>query len=175
VDPIQRLALMMALMVLGMPQVYSCNIATGCGAPLDAGISDPKICPPVGSGEKIVISVTTEELDAKQWRRLPAIHCMAMQSSLSFLCGMDGRARKVKYEEFRRPCGVQPAACWEALRDGRLKVGEMEYHTTMNQTRSHMAGEEGCSGSCRPQAGALERKEINSLTHSHLVVLSLFL
>jgi hypothetical protein len=36
----------------------------------------------------------------------------------------------------------------------------MEYPTTMNQTRSHMAGEEGCSGSCRPQARALERKKV---------------
>jgi hypothetical protein len=34
VDPIQRLALMMAIMVLGMPQVYSCNIATSCGVSL---------------------------------------------------------------------------------------------------------------------------------------------
>jgi hypothetical protein len=83
---------------------------------------------------------------------------MAMQSSLSFMCGVDDRARKVKYEKFRQPCGVQSAACWEALKDGGLKVGEMEYPTTMNQTRSHMAGKEGCSGSCRPQARALERK-----------------
>jgi hypothetical protein len=29
IDPMQRLALMIAVMVLGMPQVYSCNIATG--------------------------------------------------------------------------------------------------------------------------------------------------
>ncbi len=54
--------------------------------------------------------------------------------------------------------GCNQQRCWEALRDGRLKVGEMEYQTTINQTRSHMAGEKGCSGSCRPQAGALERK-----------------
>jgi len=53
VEPIQRLALMMAIMVLGMPQVYSCNIATGCGAPLGAGVSEPRICPPVGSGGEI--------------------------------------------------------------------------------------------------------------------------
>ncbi len=41
-----------------------------------------------------------EELDAKQWVRLPAVHCVAMQSSLSFMCGLDGRAKKVKYEKF---------------------------------------------------------------------------
>ncbi len=109
-----------------------------------------------------MILATREELDTKQWRRLPAVHCVAMRSSLSFLCGRDGQAKKVKYEKFRQACGVQPAACWEALRDGRLKVGEMEYHTTINRTRSHMAGEEGCSGSCRPQAGALERKIVQT-------------
>ncbi len=86
VDLIQRLALMMAIMVLGMPQVYSCNIATGCGAPLGAGISEPRICPPVGSGGEIGIAAMKEELDARQWRRLPAVHCMAMQSSLFFMC-----------------------------------------------------------------------------------------
>ena len=40
-----------------------------------------------------------EELDAKQWIRLPAVHCVAMQSSLSFMCGLDGRTKKVKYEQ----------------------------------------------------------------------------
>ncbi len=157
-DPVQRLALMMALMVLGMPPVYSCHATTGCGLPLDAGMSEPRICPPVGSGKEIGISAVKEELDTRQWVRLPAVHCSAMQSSLSFTCGPDGRTRKIKYEKFRQPCGVQPAACWEALWSGRLKVGEAEYPTTMNQTRSHMAGEEGCSGSCRTPVVALERK-----------------
>jgi hypothetical protein len=154
---------MMAFMVLGMPQVYSCNIATGCGAPLGAGISESRICSPVESGGEIGISAMTEELDTRQWRRLPAVHCMAMQSSLSFMCGVDGRARKIKYEKFRQPCGVRSAACWEALKNGRLKVEEGEYPTTMNQTRSHMASEEGSSGSCRPQDRALERKIVQVL------------
>ncbi len=162
-DPIQRLALMMALMVLEMPQVYSCHVPTGCGALLDAGISEPRTCPPVGSGREIEISATKEELDTRQWERLPAVHCMAMQSSLSFMCGLDGRTRKVKYEKFRQPCRVQPAACWEALENDRLKIGEMEYPVTVNQTRSHVTGEEGCSGSCRPPAIALERKMVQVL------------
>ncbi len=134
-DPVQRLALMMALMVLGMPPVYSCHTTTGCGLPLDAGMSEPRVCPPVGSGEEIEISAVKVELDTRQWVRLPAVHCAAMQLSLSIMCGPDGRTRKVRYEKFRQPCGVQPAACWEALKSGRLKVGEAEYPTTMNQTR----------------------------------------
>ena len=95
-DPVQRLALMMALMVLGMPPVYSCHTTAGCGSPLEAGMSEPRICPPVGSGGGIGVSATKEELDTRQWRRLPAVHCLAMQSSLSFMCGPDGRTRKVK-------------------------------------------------------------------------------
>ena len=88
---------------------------------------------------------------------------MAMQSSLSFMCGLDGRTRKVKYEKFRQPCGVQPAACWEALKNGRLKIGETEYPVTMNQTRSHMAGEERCPEGCWQQIRVLERKIVQVL------------
>jgi hypothetical protein len=114
-DPVQRLALMMALMVLGMPQVYSCHISIGGGLPLDADMSEPRVCPPIGSGTEIGTSAVKEELDKKQWTRLPAVHCVAMQSSLSLMCGLDGQTRKVRYDKFRQPCGVQPAACWEAL------------------------------------------------------------
>ena len=79
------------------------------------------------------------------------------------MCGLDGRTRKVKYEKFRQPCGIQPAACWDALGSGKLEVGEMEYPVKMYQTRSHMTGEEGCSGSCRQQVRALERKMVQVL------------
>jgi hypothetical protein len=55
-DPVQRLALMMALMVLGMPPVYSCNIPAGCGLPFVADMSEPRVCPPIGSETGIGIS-----------------------------------------------------------------------------------------------------------------------
>jgi hypothetical protein len=74
----QRLALMMAVMVLGMPQVYSCNVATGREMSWGMGMSEPEICPPVGSGREIGISAVKEQLDMRQWKRLPAIHYMAM-------------------------------------------------------------------------------------------------
>jgi hypothetical protein len=109
-DPVQRLALMMALMVLGMPPVYSCHVPSGCGLPSGVDMSEPRVCPPIRSETGIGISATKEELDEKQWVRLPAVHCVAMQSSLSFVCGLDGRTKKVKYEKFRQPCGVQPMA-----------------------------------------------------------------
>jgi hypothetical protein len=95
-DPVQRLALMMALMVLGMPPAYSCHVPTGCGLPRGAYMSEPRICPPVGPEAEVGISAVKMELDTEQWTRLPAVHCVAMQSSLSFMCGLDGRTRKVR-------------------------------------------------------------------------------
>ncbi len=95
-DPVQRLALMMALMVLGMPPVYSCHVPTGCGVPLGADMSEPRVCPPIESETGIGISALKTELDEKQWVRLPAIRCAAMQSSLSFMCGLGGRAQCTK-------------------------------------------------------------------------------
>ncbi len=44
-----------------------------------------------------------------------------------------------------------------------MKVGETEYPITMNQTRSHMAGEEGCAGGCGTPVVALERKIVQVL------------
>ncbi len=99
-DRVQRLALMMALMVLGMPPVYSCHVPSGCGTPLGADVSEPRFCPPTESETGIGISAMKRELDEKQWVRLPTVHCVAMQSSLSFMCGLDGRTKKVKYEKF---------------------------------------------------------------------------
>ncbi len=58
---------------------------------------------------------------------------------------------------------MQPAACWEALESGRLKVGEAEYPMTMNQTRSHMAVEEECAKGCMAPVVALERKIVQVL------------
>jgi hypothetical protein len=149
---------MMAVMVLVMPQVHSCHTITGHEMSWGRSMSEPRICPLFANGMEGGISAVEEWLDPKYWERLPAIHCMATQSSLSFMCGLDGRARKVKYKKFRQSCGIQPAECWKALENGKLEVGEMEYSVTVNQTRSHMAGEEGCSGSCRQQARVLERK-----------------
>jgi hypothetical protein len=153
-DPMQRLA----VMVLGMPQVHSCHATTGHEMSWGRSVLEPRICPLIATGRENGISAVKEQLDLKHSERQPAIHCVATQSSLSFMCGRDGRTRKVKYEKFRQPCGIQPAACWDALGSGRLEVGKMEYPVTMNRTRSHMAGEEGCPGSCRRQAWVLERK-----------------
>jgi hypothetical protein len=162
-DPMQRLALMMAVMVLGMPQVHSCHATTGHEMSWGRSVVEPRICPLIATGRENGISAVKEQLDPKHWERLPAIHCAATQSSLSFMCGLDSRARKVKYEKFRQSCGIQPAACWKALESGRLEISEMEYPVTVNQTRSLMTGEEGCSGSCRQQARVLERKIVQVL------------
>jgi hypothetical protein len=86
-DPVQRLALMMALMVLGMSPVYSCHVPTGCGMLLGVDTSEPRICPPIGTETRIRIPALKTEMDEEQWVRLPAIRCVAMQSSLIFTCG----------------------------------------------------------------------------------------
>jgi hypothetical protein len=145
-------------MVLGMPQVHSCHTTIGREISWGGSISEPRLCPPIATEDGNGISTMKELLNPDHWRRLPAIHCVATQSALTFMCGLDGRTRMVKYEKFRQPCGIQPAACWKALESGRLEIGEVEYSVTMNQTRSHMAREEGCSRSCGRQTKVLERK-----------------
>jgi len=162
-DPVQRLALMMALMVLGMPPVHSCYAPTRCGVSSSVDMSEPRICPPIGPETRIGIPVPKLEMDEKQWTRMPAIHCVARQSSLTFTCGLGGRTQRVKYEKFRQPCGVQPTACWKALESGKLKVGEIEYPVKVNQTRSHMANEEYCAKGCKEPVTALERKIVQVL------------
>ncbi len=154
----QRLALMMAVMVPGMPQVHSSHANTGFEMSWGGDMSEPRICPPIMTGNKRGISAAGEQLDPDHWKRLMAVHCQATQSVLSFMCGLDGRRRMVRYEKFRQPCGIQPAACWEALEKGKLRIGKMEYPVVMNRTRSHMAGVKGCSGSCGRQTRTLERK-----------------
>ncbi len=99
-DPMQRLALIMAVMVLGMPQVHSCHITTGREVLWGGSVLESRICPPITTGIGSGISAVEERLDLYHWKRLPAIHCMATQSSLSFTCGLDGRTRKVRYEKF---------------------------------------------------------------------------
>jgi hypothetical protein len=74
------------------------------------------------------------------------------------MCGTDSRMGKVRFERFRQPCGVQPVACWEALKSGKLRICELEHPVAMNTTRSHMGGSKDCSGSCGSQARVLNRK-----------------
>ncbi len=50
-----------------------------------------------------------------------------------------------------------------SLEEWQTEGGEAEYPTTMNQTRNHMAGEEGCTGSYKTPVVALERKIIQIL------------
>ncbi len=149
---------MMAVMVLGMPQVHSCHISADSEMSWGGNMAEPRICPPVIIEGENGISAVGERLDPDPWKRLTAVHCQATHSILLFMCGLDGRARVVRYEKFRQPCRIQPAACWKALESGRLGIGEIEYSVAMNRTRSHMAEVGGCSGSRGCQTGTLERK-----------------
>ncbi len=146
---------MMAVMVLGMPQVHSCHTGTSLEMLWGGGMSDPRICPPIMPGNEMRMG---EQLDPNLWRRLPAVHCQAAQSVLTFMCRPDGRMSKAKYEKFRQPCRIRPAACLKVLKNDKLKVGVREYPVMMNTTRSHVKRLEDCSGSCGPEAGTLNRK-----------------
>ncbi len=44
-DPVQRLALMMAVMELGMPQVYSCHTSAGLEMPGGGDVTESRTCP----------------------------------------------------------------------------------------------------------------------------------
>ncbi len=43
-------------------------------------VSEPRICPPMGSETRIGILALKTEMDEKQWVRLPAIRCVATKS-----------------------------------------------------------------------------------------------
>ncbi len=61
VDPTQRLALMMAVMLLGMPPVHSCLTSTGSGASRGGSRLEPRTHPPILTGESRRIPATGEQ------------------------------------------------------------------------------------------------------------------
>ncbi len=67
----QRLALMMAVMVLGMPQVHSCHTSTGFEMSWGGDMSEPRNCSPIMTGNERGISAAGERLDPDHWKRLP--------------------------------------------------------------------------------------------------------
>jgi hypothetical protein len=71
----QRLALMMAVMVLGMPPVHSCHAGTDSRMLWNGAVSEVRVCPLAVSRGGIGISAMGEQLDPSHWRRLPAVHC----------------------------------------------------------------------------------------------------
>jgi hypothetical protein len=99
----QRLALMMAVMVLGMPQVHSCPASASPEMMWGEGMSEARICPPTMFRNEVRVSTVGEQLDPSHRRKLPATHCQATQSVLTLTCGLDGRMGKAKYEKFQPP------------------------------------------------------------------------
>jgi hypothetical protein len=57
----QRLALMMAVMVLGMPQVHSCHANTGFEMSWGGVMSESRICPLIMTGNERGISAAGEQ------------------------------------------------------------------------------------------------------------------
>jgi hypothetical protein len=149
---------MMAIMVLGMPQVHGCHAGADPRMPWDRKMPEVEVCLPTMLEGRIGASAMGDQLDPRDWKRMPAVHCQATQSALTFTCGPDSRMGKVKFEKFQQPCGIQATACWETVESGKLRVGELEHPVSMNTTRSHMRGDEDCSRGCGSQTGLLNRK-----------------
>jgi hypothetical protein len=157
-DTVQQLALMMAIMVLGMLQTHDCHAGADSGMLWDGTVTEAKVCPPTVLEDGIGISASGDQLDPNDWKKLPAVHCRVTQSALTFMCGLDGRMGKVKFEKFQQPCGIQATACWEVVESSKLKVGELEHPVVMNTARSQMGGGEEYSRGCILQTGLLNRK-----------------
>jgi hypothetical protein len=64
-DAMQRLALMMAVMILGAPQVYSCNAEMSLRTPGTTPLSDVEICPVVMLREENHDSLTIAKAHVK--------------------------------------------------------------------------------------------------------------
>jgi hypothetical protein len=84
-DTMQRLALMMAVMILGVPQVQGCNTGAGLRASWGVPLSDVEICPAVTPGREARMEVGENSPDPDDWVKLSAVHCQATQSVLTFL------------------------------------------------------------------------------------------
>ncbi len=79
VDTMQRLALMMAIMILGAPQVLSCNTGACLRAPWDVSLSDVEICLVDTPGEEARMGIGEDSPDPDDWMKLPSVHCQAIQ------------------------------------------------------------------------------------------------
>jgi hypothetical protein len=82
---------MKVVMILGMPQVNSCDTGTGLRMPWDAPLLGAGIYP-IEPREEVRLEVEKDSLDPDDWMKLPAVRCRATQSVLMFLFGLDGWA-----------------------------------------------------------------------------------
>ncbi len=103
--------------------MHDCHAGADSRMLWDGTVTEVKVCLPTVLEDGIGISAKGDQLDPNDWKKLPAVHCRVTQSALTFMCGLDGRMGKVKFEKFQQPCGIQATACWEVVESGKLKVG----------------------------------------------------
>jgi hypothetical protein len=96
---------MMAVMVLGMPQVHSCHANASPEMLWSGEMSEAGVCPPAMFRDEAGVSVMGEQLDPSHWRKLPAIHCQATQSVLTGKRA--GRAADM--DSAAKSCGSEPS------------------------------------------------------------------
>ncbi len=79
-DAMQRLTLMMAVMILGAPQIYSCHVGGDLRMSGISSLSDTKICPMKTLDEEIKSGTRGRPSGTEDWR--PHIARQCSQSSL---------------------------------------------------------------------------------------------
>ncbi len=80
-DAMQRLAFTMAMMILGAPQVYSCNTRTSLRTQGTTSLSDVEICPVVMPSEEAKMRFGEEPSDPGDWVRLLEVHYRQLSRS----------------------------------------------------------------------------------------------
>ncbi len=76
---------MMAVMILGAPQVSSCNTVTRLRTQGTTSLSDVEICPVVMPSKEAKMMFGEEPSDLGDWVRPLAVHCKQLnQSSHSY-------------------------------------------------------------------------------------------
>ncbi len=88
---------MMAVRVLGAPQIYGCRASGNLGTSGAFSLSGPVACLKVTPSKEAKTRIQREARDMDGWLRLEAIHCQATQSVLSYTCSQEGHARAVKF------------------------------------------------------------------------------
>jgi hypothetical protein len=63
-------------------------------------VSEARVCLPIVLSDGIKVATVEDRPDPDDWKKLPAVHCQATQSVLTFLCSLNGQSRKVRFEKF---------------------------------------------------------------------------
>jgi hypothetical protein len=141
-EGMQRLAVMLAMMVLGSPQVYGCQIQGAQGVSRTIPSLYLDTCPgvtPSGSTEAGSLEMASGT-SSRAW--LKVIHCYAMQFILSYTCNQEGSM--AQSDRVGQPWRAAAAAHQDAAATGMQRIGAVELTVETNITWSHVDGCKDC-------------------------------